>query len=466
MPSDRQPRCHPYILTVHQAGQTGFGHPYILMAYLPNGSLADRLERGVLPWRDVVSIGAKVADALQFAHDRNILHRDVKPENILVSASGEPVLADFGVASKVMATHTAEAMGTLLYAAPEVVAGRPASPSSDVYSLAATLFELLSGRPAFLDDEGLEVPAIIHRVLTATVPDLREGGVPAPVCAAIEAAMAKEPAERPISAADFRAALQATAPAGHTGRTTRLVRNHDEGGEERSADGRKPRAPLGVLAGIGATALLLVLGTFIALRSGRTPTTTTSTQPSTSTTAQGLSTTIGPATSSSGGPGTSSSVEPTRPPTLLGGTVLGRDVQPTAEDSCHTPGFANGSSWEVGAVQMNTATYSTAYNCNVFAGGVGSVNFELGRRYKTLTVTVGLADSSTSTAHLVTFTIIGDNVIYLAKPTTIQDGRTVNLSANVSQTSKLTLMIMDVTPAGGTSAPTTAVWGNPALTSS
>lgn len=199
------------ILTVHDAGITGSGRAFMVMAYIQRGSLADRLARhGALPWKDAIEIGAKLAQALQVAHDAGILHRDVKPNNVLVSDDGEPLLADFGSARLIDVTGKAMTRPsfTPAHVAPEVLLGQPPTAAVDVYSLASTLFELITGRPAFveLDDDNLF--SVMRRVEQSPLPDLlRPLGVPESICLAIETAMAKEPARRPPSARAFRAEL-------------------------------------------------------------------------------------------------------------------------------------------------------------------------------------------------------------------------------------------------------------------
>jgi Protein kinase domain/Kelch motif len=194
---------HPHIVTVHSAGFTAGGHPYLVMGFEPGGSLADRLRsRGPLSWEEAVGVGIRISGALESAHRSGVLHRDVKPENILLSAFGEPKLADFGIArvEGADATRTLALVATLAHAAPELLHGDRPSVSSDVYSLGSTLHALIRGRPAFAA-EGEEDPlAMIARISARPVPDLRESGVPDAVCRVLERAMAKDPGQRQPSA--------------------------------------------------------------------------------------------------------------------------------------------------------------------------------------------------------------------------------------------------------------------------
>jgi serine/threonine protein kinase len=205
---------HPAIVTVHQSGFNAAGRPYLVMELMSGGSLAERLtDSGRMPWQEALAIGAQIADGLETAHAAGLLHRDVKPENLLISQFGEVKLADFGIASltegSMSATHTVTA--TVAHAAPEVLEGQRPSAASDVYSLGSTLFALISGRAAFRHETDESVVPMLTRVLTAPVPDLRPLGVPDAVASVLERSMSKEPDARYASAREFRAALQAAA---------------------------------------------------------------------------------------------------------------------------------------------------------------------------------------------------------------------------------------------------------------
>ena len=195
---------HPNIVVLFDAGTTAGGAPYIAMEYVPGGSLADRTP---MPAPVVTETGVRIADALHCAHDNGVLHRDVKPANILLDAAGAVKLADFGISGLVDKTNTTGGGMTLAHVAPEVVDGGVAVVRSDVYSLASTMFELLVGRAPFLGDDPDAMVAVLLRILDHPVPDLRAEGVPASLAAVLEGAMAKDPTARP-DAATFGRQLQ------------------------------------------------------------------------------------------------------------------------------------------------------------------------------------------------------------------------------------------------------------------
>ncbi len=202
---------HPNILSVLDAGLTSAGTPYITSAFCEEGTLADRVTRtGPLPVTDVLRIGVKLAGALDTAHRVGIVHRDVKPENVLLSSFGEPMLADWGIATITsrLATRVTVAAMTPNHAAPEVLESKPASPASDIYALGSTLYSLLAGRPPFQMDRGANILSLIVKVTSEPVPPIPRTDIPPGLFEAIQRAMAKDPDERWPSAAAFGHALQ------------------------------------------------------------------------------------------------------------------------------------------------------------------------------------------------------------------------------------------------------------------
>jgi serine/threonine protein kinase len=202
---------HPNVVTLYDAGTTEDGAGYLVMEYLPGGTLAERLaRRGPLPVQDVVDIAVRLCGALATAHRVGVLHRDIKPDNVLVSRFGEPVLADFGLARVRggMRTRTGIVTATLSHAPPEVLDGHPPTARSDLYSLASTAFTLLTGAPPFSRDSDIGVVPLLARIARDPVPDLRPRGVPGQVCAVLEGALAKEPEARPASAVELGQGLR------------------------------------------------------------------------------------------------------------------------------------------------------------------------------------------------------------------------------------------------------------------
>src|SRR5262249_39450916 len=168
------------VVAVLDWGLTGLGQPYLTMEYFEHGSLRDLLTaHGPLPLTDVHRIGVKVAAALGAAHREGIIHRDVKPQNVLLSRYGEPALADFGTARMTTAPELSWRSDALtpVYAAPEILQGQSPSPASDVYSLGSTLYQLLSGRAAYeSDNDGIF--GLIRRMHSEEPPRLDRPDIP------------------------------------------------------------------------------------------------------------------------------------------------------------------------------------------------------------------------------------------------------------------------------------------------
>jgi serine/threonine-protein kinase len=145
---------HSGIVSIFEVGECD-GHPFYSMQFVEGTTLARRLATGRLPPREAAALVAKVADAVQAAHDRGVLHRDLKPSNILIDALGEPHVSDFGLAKRLegdaSVTHTGAILGTPCYMSPEQAAGSrgDVGPTSDVWSLGAILYQMLTGRPPF-----------------------------------------------------------------------------------------------------------------------------------------------------------------------------------------------------------------------------------------------------------------------------------------------------------------------------
>ncbi|MFB9237759.1 protein kinase [Plantactinospora siamensis] len=204
---------HPGIVQVFDSGvdesTAGGRADFLVMEYVDGEPLSRRIdEAGTLSVAETLSIVEQAARALHGAHAAGIVHRDVKPSNLLVQPDGTVVLVDFGVArstSVTSVTSTNAVPGTALYMAPEQASGKPVSPATDVYALGAVAFCCLTGQPPFTGENPLEV-AIKH--LTDAPPPLPED-IPAPVAALIDRALAKAPDDRFPDAAALAAAARA-----------------------------------------------------------------------------------------------------------------------------------------------------------------------------------------------------------------------------------------------------------------
>jgi serine/threonine protein kinase len=202
---------HPNIVTILDSGFLDDGRPYLAMTLCPGGSLADRLAReGPLPVADVLRIGVKIAGALQTTHAHGVVHRDVKPENILVTPAGEPALSDFGVST--IADHYAQTRSTAAYtpqhAPPEVLLGQATTARSDVYSLGSALYQLLAGQPPFAAASTAGLAPFVDAVLRTPPPPLARSDVPESLWEILQKALAKDPADRFESALAFGEALR------------------------------------------------------------------------------------------------------------------------------------------------------------------------------------------------------------------------------------------------------------------
>jgi serine/threonine-protein kinase PknK len=197
---------HPHIVTIFQVGATVSGRPFIVMQFHPHGSLEAKVRRdGPIGWTDALQVGIKMAGALETAHRRGMLHRDIKPGNILLDEYGEPQLTDFGIARVVGGFETTDGAvtGSPAYTAPEVLRGESPGVSSDVYGLASTLFSAATGHAVFERLEGEQMVAQFLRITRNPMPDLSESGLPADMAATLEQAMSRDLDARPESAAAF-----------------------------------------------------------------------------------------------------------------------------------------------------------------------------------------------------------------------------------------------------------------------
>ncbi|WP_054533459.1 serine/threonine-protein kinase [Herpetosiphon geysericola] len=207
---------HPHIVQSYETGAVP--HPkldeevyFIALEYIDDGSLLERMIASSLAVEDVIKIGIDIGYALEYAHSKGIIHRDIKPSNILFRSNGQAVLADFGIASTaqyIRLTKTGNVTGTIAYMAPEIMQEVPASPRSDLYSLALVLYETLTNSRPFGTDTAS--PQLVQKILQERIPPLQEvvPNISPAVAQVIERALAKRPEQRQESVGEFVSQLQ------------------------------------------------------------------------------------------------------------------------------------------------------------------------------------------------------------------------------------------------------------------
>ena len=259
--------AHPNIVTVIDRGEEG-GRQFIVFEYVDGENLKQLVNReGALPVRDAVQLAAQVARALGYAHHRGIVHRDVKPQNVILNEDGRAKVTDFGIARSLDVdgvTQTGTVLGTSDYIAPEQAQGQDVNAQTDVYSLGVVLYELVTGELPFRG-EGFVAVAMQH--VNEPPPNVleRRGDVPPRLALAIERAMAKRPEDRQESmdelVADLESALRELDGYGDESERTLVVPAAVRRGRRMRRRRRPPifliLLALGVLAGAAAVFLLV-----------------------------------------------------------------------------------------------------------------------------------------------------------------------------------------------------------------
>jgi serine/threonine protein kinase len=231
---------HPNIVKVHDYGDHE-GSPYLVLEYLPGGTLKQALGKPI-PWQDALQLLLPIARGLAYAHQRGIIHRDVKPANILITESGEPLLSDFGIAKLLenedgqTLTGSGVGIGTPEYMSPEQGAGKAVDARADIYSLGIVLYEMLTGRKPYTADTPM---AVVLKQMTDPLPRPSDVNreIPSPVEKILIKALAKKPQDRYESMNDFIQVMEACLvrkPAG--GRSLPLIASRSHSNDEKTVD--------------------------------------------------------------------------------------------------------------------------------------------------------------------------------------------------------------------------------------
>jgi serine/threonine-protein kinase len=271
---------HPNVVQVYDQGRFEDGRYYIVMEYVPGGNLKDRIDRtGPVDPLEATRFASQIAEALRVAHERGMVHRDIKPQNVLLDAAGEAKVADFGIALAASTSSTSGTnlvFGTASYMSPEQAMGKRVGPQSDLYSLGVVLYEMLTSAVPF-EAEGSLATAMKHVIEPPLPPRKRNPLVPEGIDALVMVLLAKNPENRYGSAAelvgDLRRALEGLPPAfAAAGGYSETVRSpavaavpapaNTEGGGRPGSLLSKPGRRRSIGAGLVAlVALLALLGT-------------------------------------------------------------------------------------------------------------------------------------------------------------------------------------------------------------
>lgn len=202
--------AHPNVTQLYDYGENG-GRPYMVLEYVPGGTLEDRLQKGALPDAQTYAISTDIASGLAHAHARGVIHRDIKPTNILFDEEGRAKLTDFGIAQTTgdgTLTEAGTVLGTASYISPEQASGEPTTPATDVYSFGVMLFRMLTGQAPFAAAEALDL-VMLHRDAPAPAVETIRPDAPPELAALTAATLQKDPHARPQDGAALLAALDA-----------------------------------------------------------------------------------------------------------------------------------------------------------------------------------------------------------------------------------------------------------------
>jgi serine/threonine protein kinase len=256
---------HPHIVTVIDRGVDD-GRQFIVFEYIDGENLKQLIARtGPLPARRALELAIEIADALAFAHEHGLVHRDVKPQNVLVSPDGNAKVTDFGIARSLDVEHgvtqTGTVLGTSNYLSPEQASGKPTTPATDVYSLGVVMYELLTGDVPFPGDNFV---AVAMKHLNERPPDVLEHrhDIPMRLAAAVDRALEKDPALRFPSMGQFAWELrqclaELDAPVDDADRTLITPRAVISESPPRRVRARRSRTPAYILVALLAVAAIV-----------------------------------------------------------------------------------------------------------------------------------------------------------------------------------------------------------------
>ncbi|MCP5113873.1 MAG: serine/threonine protein kinase, partial [bacterium] len=192
---------HPNICTIYDIGETPDGRIYLAMAYYDGQTLADRLLKGPLPADEAMAITVQIARALDHAHEAGVVHRDIKPSNVMLTSRGEVKVLDFGLAKHggISITESGARLGTVHYASPEQARGKQVDSRTDLWSLGATLYEMLTGRTPFPGEEAM---GVLYKIVHEQPPPIG-AGVPLGVVRIVQKLLSKKLDDRYVNARDL-----------------------------------------------------------------------------------------------------------------------------------------------------------------------------------------------------------------------------------------------------------------------